>query len=107
MKYANKVQKGSIFERCDRNGKVWSAIVTKRTPLFVYVSVKNPYTDMIEDLCERVQIHQKQKAIQKKYVDFWGDERVITEDEPIDDYFIVIERYLDYHHHFMIFDLCK
>lgn len=107
MEYASKVQKGTIFERCDKNGKVWCATVAKRTPLFVYITIKNPYDGSIENYGERVQICQKRTTVLKKYIDFFGVERESETTEPIDDYYIIVHRQIRSRSIDMMFDLVK
>ena len=93
MQYASRVQKGTIFERRDRNGNIWRATVTRRTALYVYITIENPYDGSVDDYYGmRVQICQKYKGVQKKVVDFWGDEQVIVKQEPIDDYYIIVHQ---------------
>lgn len=107
MEYASKVQKGTIFEHRDRNGKVWYATVTKRTPCFVYVSIKNPYDGSVEDYGDRVQINQKTIAVPKTRVSWWGDEYESTDYEPIDDYYIVVHRYINHQHINLVFEIAE
>lgn len=89
MEYASRVQKGTIFERRDRNGNVWRATVTKRTALYVYVTIENPYNGSVET-CDRVVIHQKH-----------------ANGEPIDDYYIIVHRYIGSRKCDMGFDLAR
>lgn len=106
MEYANKVQKGTIFERCDRNGKVWYATVTERTPYFVYVSIKNPYDGSVEDYGERVQIRQKEVVVPLRHYNFiLGRDVDSTTTEFVDDYFIVVHRNIRNRMVDMVFDL--
>ena len=111
--YCPVIEIGDIFERIDRNGKIWKAKVINRTEYFVDVEKTQPYQIKVanndfsgqcgawhyedaEPVIERCQLYQKFVDIDdgvEEVTDFLGKrfKKIKTKKVPTASYFILVK----------------